>query len=84
MTTSSIIITHIHEKGFAFAFETNENESVKRQSKQNISAKGDGNVKSKSRVVDSSDQSDANVTANANSYANEGGDEKIVKKKKKK
>tara|TARA_R110000744_G_scaffold33338_1_gene77741 strand:+ start:517 stop:1002 length:486 start_codon:yes stop_codon:yes gene_type:complete len=28
MTTSSIIITHIHEKGFAFAFETNENESV--------------------------------------------------------
>ena len=66
------------------AVSTGENESVKRQSKQNISAKGNGNVKSKSRVVDSSDQSDANVTANANSYANEGGDEKIVKKKKKK
>mgnify|MGYP003637214239 FL=1 len=63
------------------AVSTNENESVKRQSKQNISAKGNKNVKSKSRVVDSSDQSDANVTANANTYANKGGDKKVVKKK---
>ena len=63
------------------AVSTNENESVKRQSKQNISAKGNKNVKSKSRVVDSSDQSDANVTANANNYANKSGDKKVVKKK---
>ena len=63
------------------AVATGENESVKRQSKQNISAKGNKNVKSKSRVVDSSDQSDANVTANANNYANKGGDKKVVKKK---
>jgi hypothetical protein len=63
------------------AVSTNENESVKRQSKQNISTKGNGNVKSKSRVVDSSDQSDANVTANANNYANKSGDKKVVKKK---
>ena len=62
------------------AVSTNENESVKRQSKQNISAKGDGNVKSESRVVDSSDQSTANVTANANNYANKGGDKKKKKK----
>ena len=60
---------------------TNENESVKRQSKQNISTKGNKNVKSKSRVVDSSDQSKGNVTANANNYANKGGDKKVVKKK---
>jgi len=63
------------------AVSTNENESVKRQSKQNISAKGNGNVKSKSRVVDSSDQSTANVTANANNYANKSGDKKVIKKK---
>ena len=60
---------------------TNENESVKRQSKQNISTKGNKNIKSKSRVVDSSDQSDANVTANANNYANKSGDKKVIKKK---
>jgi hypothetical protein len=63
------------------AVSTNENESVKRQSKQNISAKGNKNVKSKSRVVDSSDQSTANVTANANNYANKSGDKKVIKKK---
>ena len=63
------------------AVSTGENESVKRQSKQNISAKGNKNVKSKSRVVDSSDQSDANVTANANNYANKSGDKKVIKKK---
>ena len=51
------------------AVSTNENESVKRQSKQNISAKGNKNVKSKSRVVDSSDQSDAISIAGISNFS---------------